>query len=67
MEPAGYQLARRNSTHFCGKTSADFGVNVYRKSTGDLVLGNSAARGGNRRPLSSKEHNQDFATLFRKA
>ena len=35
---------RRRSTYFCRKTPADFDVDVYRNSTGDLVLGKSAAK-----------------------
>ena len=34
----------RRFTLFCRKTPAGFGVDVYRKSTGDLVLGKSAAK-----------------------
>jgi hypothetical protein len=30
--------------YFCGKTPAEFGVNVYRKSTGVMVLGKPAAK-----------------------
>jgi len=33
------------STCFCRKSPPEFGVDVYRKSTGDLVLGKSAAKG----------------------
>jgi hypothetical protein len=29
---------------FCGETPIDFGVEVYRKSTGSLVLGKSTAK-----------------------
>jgi hypothetical protein len=36
--------SRRTSKYFRGKTPADFGVNVYRKSTGDLALRTSAAK-----------------------
>jgi hypothetical protein len=32
-------------TNFCSETPANFGVDVYRKSTGDSVLGKSAAKG----------------------
>ena len=35
----------RAPTYFCRERPADFGVDVYRKSTGDLALGKSAAKG----------------------
>jgi hypothetical protein len=30
--------------YFCRKAPTDFGVNVYRNSTGDLVVGKSPAK-----------------------
>ena len=49
-KPKGYQM---ESAFFCGKTRAVFGVEVYRKSTGVLDLGKSAAKapGNVSRPL----------------
>jgi hypothetical protein len=36
---------RRLSRNFCGETPTAFGVNVYRKSTGDPTPGKSSAKG----------------------
>ncbi len=44
METEDCQLAKSKITYFCGKTPSFFGIKVYRKSTGDQVVGKSAAK-----------------------
>jgi len=45
---------RQDPAGFCRKMSTDFGIHVYRKSTGDSRPGKSSAKGpaasGNRTP-----------------
>ena len=48
---------RRESAYFCRKMPADFGVNVYRKSTGELVSGKSAAKVSRVRTVVPRESN----------
>jgi len=43
VEPEGYQLTKPKITYFCGKTPEFFGIKVYRKSTGDQIVGKPAA------------------------
>ena len=45
VKPESYQPATSNIHVYLQKLPADFGVDVYRKSGDDLVLGISAAKG----------------------
>jgi hypothetical protein len=42
--PGITSVLRRKSIKICREMPGDFGVNVYRKSTGDLVLGKSSGK-----------------------
>jgi hypothetical protein len=44
MEPEGYSLVTSNIDEFPQINPDDFGSNVYRKSTGELLSGKSAAK-----------------------
>jgi hypothetical protein len=44
VEPEGYQLASSNIDVFLQEDAGDFDVDLYRNSTGDLVVGYSAAK-----------------------
>jgi hypothetical protein len=50
-------------TYFCRKAPADFGVDVYRKSTGCLVIGYSAAK-DSRAKLVIAESNASSTNTF---
>jgi hypothetical protein len=39
-------------TYFCRKVQGGFGADLYRKSTGDVVLGKSAAKDSHPHPRS---------------
>jgi hypothetical protein len=42
--PEGYELGIQDPADFCRKMAAVFGAEVYRNSTGVLVLGKSAGK-----------------------